>query len=176
MYTSDLGLVVITFNYGPGCVTDNDRVTKTYLARRLFCVYCAGEHDDSAAKVGPRTWNGHGDGFLRPCMGLVRVSTGFFMGCNTGREGPPPKGSMYCGWCGLVYACLCAGDEGVPHVLLRRAVVAARGWQCVCPPHGGVTNSQEHCPMRIACTDPVPPASAGYHLVRLQRCVAVPTW
>ena len=66
-------------------------MTKTYLARRLFCVYCAGEHDDSAAKVGPRTWNGHGDGFLRPCMGFFRVSTGFFMGCIQVERGRPRK-------------------------------------------------------------------------------------
>ena len=51
VFTVDLGFQYIVMNFGPGCRTDDDRVTKTYLARKNFCTYCAGVHDDSVHKV-----------------------------------------------------------------------------------------------------------------------------
>ena len=61
VFTVDLGFQYMCMNFGPGCKTDDDRITKSYLARRCFCTYCAGVHDDSAELVCfTHVWGGLG--------------------------------------------------------------------------------------------------------------------
>ena len=50
VYTVDLGFAYIVFN---GAVADEDRVTKSYLARVNFCTMCAGNGKDNVALVCP---------------------------------------------------------------------------------------------------------------------------
>lgn len=50
VYTADLGFAYIVFN---GAVSDDDRVTKSYLARVNFCTMCAGNGNDNVALVCP---------------------------------------------------------------------------------------------------------------------------
>lgn len=49
VFAMDMGLQYLVMN---GAVHKDDRVTKSYKARKNFCSCCVGVHDDDAAKVG----------------------------------------------------------------------------------------------------------------------------
>jgi len=55
VYTTDLGFAYIVFN---GSVPDEDRVTKSYLARVHFCTMCAGNGKDNVVLVCARPFLG----------------------------------------------------------------------------------------------------------------------
>jgi hypothetical protein len=62
VFTSDLGLTYVVFN---GAVPDDERVTKSYLARVNFCTMCAGSGNDNVMLV-CFLWLPGGSGGLSP--------------------------------------------------------------------------------------------------------------